>query len=359
MNGRATKERKLQKILSVFLLALALFSAVSCSAVPTTVNDYFFAFSTLEEFEGYFAQVTFTSPEMTYPATYTEDGKHYVVAVINGFENPDDALALTGTLEIHDGIMAINSNAFVKADNVTEVILPTSCRSLGENSLPQKAGKITLCLRAASDLYRAISDENKENVTELVVIGSELATITGNFSNLESVTVEGTEEDSKLYWPNLPKLEKEGLYFGGWVDSDGNKIYGGTKITSTTAVATPLWSTEPFENNDDDNPEPEPTPSGMGTGFVVPYLGLATGKEYALKYTDNEDGTYSFAPASYSDSYDIKYDGDEFTEALDTERGWTVSVTRLGKHTFSVFYLDSSGEAIGFGQITWNATETI
>ena len=353
---RAREQTKKRLLTAIVCCVLLIFT--SCTADALTVNDYFFPYSDLEVFEGFFAQVTFTSSEMVYPETYTENGQTYIVAVINGFENPEDALALTGTLEIRDGIMAINSNAFSSADNVTEVILPVTCRSLGTESLPQNAVSMTMPLRAAADLYRAISDENKEKLQSLTVVGSELVTISGNFCNLESITVQGVDEDSKLYWPNLPTLEKEGLYFGGWVDSDGNTIYGGTKITSATSVATPVWSTEPI----DPPPTPDPdTPTTVGgMGFVIPYLGLATEKKYELKYTDNEDGTYSFKPSTTSVEYSIEFDNEEFTDALDEETGvWTVSVTRLGSHIFSVYYLDETGAAVGYGQVTWTATETV
>lgn len=341
--------RKIKSTISVSVILLfALISAVSCAA-DTTVNDYFFPYSILEQFESFFAQVTFTSPEMVYPSVYTEDGQNYLVAVINGFENPEDAETLTGTLEIKDGIMAINSKAFEKADNVTEIILPSSCQSLGVTSLPQRAERMTMSLEAATDLVKAINDSEKDNLKELTVNGSGLATITGNFYNLETVTVNGT------YWPNLPTLSKDGVYFGGWVDSNGNKIIGGTRITSSGHKATPVWTTNPTPTP---VPGPEPTPDIGGMGFLIPYITMATGREYALKYTNNGDGTYSFTPSTTAVGYELKFDNNEYTGAMEEGR-WIVSVTRLGTHIFSVFYLDAAGNPIGFGQVTWSATTTI
>ncbi len=341
-----------KKNLLMAVICLVLLFLVSCTADSLTVNDYFFPYSNLEVFEGTFSQVTFTSSEMVYPDSYTKNGKTYKVAVINGFENAEDALSLTGTLEIKDGIMAINSGAFLRADNVREVILPVTCRSLGTNSIPQKASTMTMPLKAASNLNKAISDENKENLKTLIVIGRDFVTITGNFFNLESITVQGINEGDELYWPNLPTLEKEGCSFGGWVDSDGNKIYGGTRITSTTSVAKPIWGGGP-------TPNPNTTPGGSGMGFVIPYLGLATEQKYELEFTDNKDGTYSFKPASESADYGVEFDNKEFTGSLDKKtKTWIVSVTSLGKHTFRVFYLDSNGKTVGFGQITWTATKT-
>ena len=333
----------------VILMTVVLLT-VSCS-YEETVNDHFYPYCRLEEFESFFAQVTFLSSDMSYPELYTENGKEYLVAVINGFDREEYALEIKGELTVRDGIMAINSSSFYKADNVTSVVLPSSCRSLGKNSLPQKASEMTMTLKAATDLWKAVSDENKGNLHKLTVTGGgELLTISGNFCNLESVTV--TNDGRAAYWPVLPTLRKTGYTFHGWEDADGNSVVSGTRINGTSGTAHPVWE----EGDDPDSPSSgdEDTSQGSST-FRIPQITLQTSPEYRLSIVNNGDGTYTVTPASTSSGYTLYYDGVPCTFPFE-EGKWKVTVHTIGSHTFSVFYLDGSGNAQGFAQITFEAT---
>ncbi len=341
----------MRKVILIIMIAVLLLT--SCS-YDTTVNDHFYPYCRIEEFELFFAQVTFLSSDMSYPDLYTENGKEYLVAVINGFDKEEYELELRGCLTVRDGIMAINSNSFCKADNITSVALPSSCRSLGKNSLPQKASEMTMPLKAATDLWKAVSDENKGNLCKLNVTGGgELLTISGNFCNLESVTV--SNDGRTAYWPVLPTLRKAGYTFGGWKDDNGNTVVSGTRINGTSGTAHPVWE----EGEDPDSPSTgeEDTSQGSST-FRIPQITVQTDPRYRLSVTDNGDGTYTVTPASTSPGYTLYYDGAPCTPAF-ADGKWTFEVHTIGSHTFSVFYLDTGGNPLGFAQITFEAATAL
>ncbi len=334
---------------------------VSCSQDPppdSTVNTdsttNYSEYCIFEPFEGTYAQVTFKTSQIIYPSVCTIEGKEYTVAVINGFENPDDARALNGTLEIQNGIMAINSNAFSKADNVTSVILPASCQSLGSSSLPPNPSEITLSTEAAKDLYRAIS--NKASLKTINLIGNGIASITGDFSALEKVQIIGESATAQAYWPSLPSFENTATrLFEGWHDAQNSPITSSTKITSlpTTVVlngkqyylygvATPKFKVEAASQ-------------GAGGFFNIPYFMVATEAKYSFVFTDLGTGKYTIAPNTTEENmtYVLTLNGKEVDGQL-SEGKWEITVEDTGSYVFSCFYKAEDGTVLGYGQINFN-----
>ncbi len=365
----------MRKITLIMLLALLVMFAFSSCDLSPTVNDEFFPYCTVTPEEAFFAKVKFKSSAMVYPKTVTIDGKHYVVAIIDGFEDPHDAAELTGTLTIDDNIMAIYSGSFEYADNVTEVILPAACKGLGAKSLPQKVERITCSgyVQTTNDLERAIADENKGNVKHITFINNGLTTFkadTGKWDGLESVTIVPETEGSSVYWPSLPKLSdrtaEDGetpLYFAGWFDSTGEKILSASLVETEDATAHPEWQEAPPE------PEPdEPDPSAFGgMGFSIPYITMDTNENFKLDYKDNEDGTFTIAPvikdAEAAVEFEITFAGKRRDDiVLNVEdNAWHISVSRIGSYSFSVFYLDANDNSriFGYSQVTFDAKTTV
>ena len=351
--------RKYGVVLLLILLALFL---VSCNddQSPSTVNyaDY----CILEPFEGSYAQVTFKTSQMLYPTVCQIDGKDYVVAVINGFENPEDACALTGTLEIKDGIMAINSNAFAQAENVEKIILPSSCQSLGTNSLPPHPSEITLNPEAAKDLSRALQD--KDSLKTITLVGTSITNITGSFTALEKVQIVSQDATAQAFWPSLPTLPNpDGRYFSGWYDSLGNRVLSGSKVTALNeivtinskeyylyGVATPKFTeTPPEEPIEDEDPQ-----EISGYSFKIPYFLIATEEKYGFEFTDYGDGVFGIKPKATGLDYSLRFDSKEVNWELDDSGQWRVTLDRLGTYTFSCFFKDKiTGENLGYGQITF------
>ena len=346
-------------LLALILLVVSL--CVSCDDENGSIEDYISQYCILEPFEDNYAQVTFRTSDMIYPPVCTIDGKEYIVAVINGFENPEDARALTGTLEIKDGIMAINSNAFAGAENVSEVFLPSSCQSLGVNSLPPQTSEITLNPEAAKDLYRAIS--NKDNLSTVTIVGSGVISFDGEFRNLKKVQIVGEDPDAKVYWTSLPTFsDTDGSYFDGWYDSKGNKIVSGAEITNlnTTVtvnskqyylcdVATPRFSATPIEPEEGEKGGPSKS------GFNIPYFILASEAQYSFTFTDLGGGRYAIKPNTTTGvEYDIALNSRKIDLELNGNSEWVITVDNLGTYTFTCSYKDSdTGENLGFGQITF------
>ena len=348
-------------VLLLALILLVVCFSVSCDDENGSIEDYISQYCILEPFEDNYAQVTFRTSDMIYPSVCTIDGKEYVVAVINGFENPEDARALTGTLEIKDGIMAVNSNAFAAAENVTEVVLPSSCQSLGTNSLPPNSTEITLNPEAAKDLQRAIS--NKDSLNTVTIVGSGVISFEGEFRNLKKVQIVGEDPDAKVYWTSLPSFpDTDGSYFDGWYDSNGNKIVSGAKITNlnTTVtvnskqyylydVATPRFSSTPIEPEEGEKGGPS------SSGFNIPYFILASEAEYSFTFTDLGEGRYVIKPNTTTGvEYDIALNSRKIDPVLNENSEWLIIVDNLGTYTFTCSYRDpDTGEDLGFGQITF------
>ena len=343
-------------LLLALIVILCLFVACSSDA-GTPEEDYYSTYCILEPFDNDYAQVTFKTSEMVYPSVCTIDGKEYTVAVINGFENPEIARSLSGTLEIKDGIMAINSNAFAKAENVSQIILPTSCQSLGTNSLPSNFSEITLPLEAAKDLYRAIS--NKDNLNTITIVGGVLIGFEGEFKNLRKVQVVGTNANAKVYWSTLPSFtDTAGAYFDAWYDSKGNKISEEAEIANLNTtisvgskqyylyeVATSKFSEVPLE------PEDGPSQSG----FYVPYFMLASEAKYSFTFTSKGYGLYFIKPNTTSGvKYELALDSEKLDLELNEDGEWKIKVEDRGTYIFTCSYKDpGTGEDLGFGQITF------
>ncbi len=284
-----------------------------------------------------------------------------MVAVINGFENPEDAHSLTGTLEVKDGIMAINSNAFAKAENVSKIILPSSCQSLGINSLSPNPSEITLNPEAAKDLYRAIV--NKDSLTTITIVGSGVISFSGEFKNLKKIQVVGNDANAKVYWSTLPSFSDTNVsYFDNWYDSHGNKIIGGAKIANLNTsifvnskqyylyeVATPKFSATPIEP--DEGEEYGPSQSG----FSIPYFVLASEVQYSFSFTDQDDGKYHFKPNTTTGvKYELALNSQKIDLELNENNEWEILVENLGTYTFTCSYKDlETEEDLGFGQITF------
>ena len=360
-------KRDIRRITWLIAALLIMLFVTSCDLNPT-VNDEFFPYCTISPEEAFFAKVKFKSADMIYPKTVTIDGKHYIVAIIDGFEDPKEAAKLTGTLTIDDNIMAIYSGSFAYADNVTEVILPAGCKGLGERSLPQNITSLTCSgyVQTTNDLERALSDEAKLKVKHITFINNGLTTFKadqGKWDGLESVTIVPETEGSKVYWPSLPKLSDkldEGLYFAGWFDSDGNKILSASLITTADATAHPEWADVP--------PEPEPEDQDPNTfggmGFSIPYILMVTNEDYSIEFTDNEDGTFTIMPVingSESWSFETTFGGKRKELELGIDGAWHVSVSRIGMYSFSVFFLDAYNpdKILGYAQVSFNATSTV
>lgn len=333
---------------------------VSCSQDPppdttatTDTEINYSAYCIFEPFTDSYAQVTFKTSQIIYPNVCTIDGSEYTVAVINGFENPEDARALNGTLEIQSGIMAINSNAFARAENITSVILPASCLSLGTNSLPPNPSEITLSTEAAKDLYRAIS--NKASLKTINLIGNGIASINGDFSALEKVQIIGESATAQAYWPSLPTFSNTATrLFEGWYDAQGSPITSSTKITSspTTVVlngkqyylygiATPKFKVEAASQ-------------GAGGFFNIPYFMVATEAKYSFVFTDLGTGKYTVAPNTTEENmtYALTLNGKEVNLQL-SEGKWEITVEDTGSYVFSCFYKAEDGTVLGYGQINF------
>ena len=338
----------------VLLLALILLVVCLCFSCEYQIEDYYSQYCILEPFEGNYAQVTFKTSDMIYPPVCTIDGKEYIVAVINGFENPEDARALTGALEIKDGIMAVNSNAFAGAENVSEVFLPTSCQSLGVNSLPPQTSEITLNPEAAKDIYSALSDTS--NLKFINIMGNGATSISGSFSALEKVQIIGESATAQAYWPSLPSFSNTATrYFAGWYDAQGNRIVSGSGITkaNTTVTingreyylygaATPRFTEK----------ETEEQVAG-GSGFDIPYFMVATADKYSFVFTDYGAGNFGIAPKTTENTvYSLTFDLKEVKWELDNGE-WKITVDQPGTYVFSCFYKTSDGTVEGYGQISF------
>ena len=298
---------------------------------------------------------------MIYPSVCTIDGKGYVVAVINGFENPEDARALTGTLEIKDGIMAINSNAFAKAENVEEIILPSSCQSLGINSLPPQPSEIALNPEAAKDLSHAI--QNTDSLNTITIIGSGVISFEGEFKNLKKIQIVGEDATAKVYWSTLPSFSNTDIsYFDDWYDSHGNKISAGAKITNLNTtislnskqyylyeVATPKFSVTPIEPEEGEENGPSQS------AFNIPYFVLASEAQYSFTFTNQGNGKYSIKPNTTTGvKYELALNSEKLDLELNENNEWEISVENLGTYTFTCSYKDlETEEDLGFGQITF------
>ena len=348
----------------VLLLALILSVVslcISCDDENGSVEDYISQYCILEPFDDNYAQVTFRTSDMIYPPVCTIDGKEYVVAVINGFENPEDARILAGILEIKDGIMAINSNAFAAAENVSEVLLPSSCQSLGPNSLPPNSTVITLNPEAAKDLYRALG--SRDSLNTVTIVGSGVISFDGEFRNLKKVQIVGEDPDAKVYWTSLPAFsDTDGSYFDGWYDSRGNRIVAGAKIenldTTVTVnsreyylyeAATPRFSATPIEPDEGEKGGPSKS------GFIIPYFIVASEVRYSFTFTDFGGGRYSIRPNTTTDvEYDLALNSKKIDSKLNENSEWIITVDNPGTCTFTCSYRDpDSGEDLGFGQITF------
>jgi hypothetical protein len=341
---------------------LLTFILLASCALQNTINDYYPTYCILEPFEDYYAQVTFKSSAMIYPKVYTENGENYFVAVINGFENPEDALELKGTLEIESGIMAINSNAFARAENITKVILPSSCQSLGNHSLPPKITDITLDPEAAKDLAIALTD--LDALKTITLVGTGITNIKGEFNNLEEVKIVGSALNVQAYWPSLPLLPDVGeLYFQGWFDSFGNRIIGGNKIEMVNSVttvndeqyylygiATPKYAEAPPKE-----PIEDEELQSSGFGFIASSYLVATEEKYEFIFTDYGEGKYGIKPkVTENVVYEIIYDAKKRTDMVLEEGEWMLEIEDVRFHTFACFYNDSrTGEVLGYSQITF------
>ena len=346
---------------ALLLILLALF-IVSCDNDKDPPEENYSDYCILEPFEGNYAQVTFKTSEMVYPTVCQINGKDYVVAVINGFENPEDARALTGKLEIKDGIMAINSNAFAKAENIVEIILPSSCQSLGTNSLPPHPSEITLNSEAAKDLSRAL--QNKDSLKTLTLVGTDIITLPDSFTNLEKVQIVGQDANTQAFWPALPNLPNpDGQYFSGWYDSLGNRILGGSKVEKlNTAItiaskeyylygmATPKFSEEPPEEPIED----DESQASSGYSFQVPCFLILTEEKYGFEFTDYGNGVFGIKPKVSGLNYSLRFNSKEVDWKLDESGQWRITLNRLDTYTFSCFYQDkTTGKNLGYGQITF------
>ena len=337
---------------------------VSCSQDPppdttatTDTEINYWAYCILEPFTDSYAQVTFKTSQIIYPNVCTIDGSEYTVAVINGFENPEDARALNGTLEIQSGIMAINSNAFARAENITSVILPASCLSLGTNSLPPNPSEITLSTEAAKDLYRAIS--NPSRLKTINIIDNGATTLTGSYSSLEKVQILGKIATAQAYWPSLPTFSNTAnRHFAGWYDASDNPIVSSTKITSTPEAVIIngkqyyLYGVATAKFTEED------TSQGVGGfGFNILYFMVATADKYSFIFTDYGAGSFGIAPKTIENiGFSLTFNSEEVKWELDGGE-WKFQVEQPGNYVFSCFYKAKDGTIVGYGQISFRYGE--
>ena len=346
---------------ALLLILLALFF-ISCDDDTAPPKEDYSDYCVLEPFEGNYAQVTFKTSKMVYPTVCQIKGKNYTVAVINGFENPEDARNLTGTLEIKDGIRAINSNAFAHAENIEKIILPPSCQSLGTNSLPPNPSEIILDPEAAKDLSRAIQD--KDSLKTITLVGTSITNITGNFTSLEKVQIVGEYATAQVFWPTIPSLPNpDGQYFSGWYDSLENRVLGGSKVEKLNTVitinakeyylygvATPKFSEEPPEEPIEDPQEP----TSSNSGFKIPCFLISTEEKYGFEFTDYGNGVFGIKPKTCDLDYSLRFNSNKVDWKLDDSGQWRITLDRLGTYTFSCFYQDkTTGKNLGYGQITF------
>ena len=265
------------KVLCV-LLALLM---VSCS-MEIGVNEEISPYIKITPFEGYYAQVDIYDADAEVPELAKIDGKWYAVTVINSCVAPDGFEKQT-VLNIKDGIMVINSNAYAKYEDVVTVNLPSSMQSLGKNSLPPNTAELVTPSMPCQDLKIALEDPDSLRKITITDMGfADLSALT----SLEEVTV---VDGVWPYFPNLPDKVEEKLFFQGFFQ-DGVYCEAG-KVGKGTAV--PVWA---------ENPREHEQPAFVGGASFRLFIYFTTEECFRIKpvndteneYENESDGSWRF-----------------------------------------------------------------
>jgi hypothetical protein len=282
------------KILCVLLVLLM----VSCDMPISVANEEISPYVKVTPFEGYYAQVDVYDAEAEVPEYVIIDGKWYAVVVINSSVPPEGYEKQT-VLEVREGIMAINSGAYAKFENVTTVELPSSLQSLGTASLPPNVTEITLPSLPCQDLKTALADVS--TVKKITITDRGFADLSA-LTSLEEVTV---VDGVWPYFPNLPDKEEENLYFQGFFQ-DGVYCEAG-KVGKGTA--TPVWAEKPREHEQ---------PTFIGSTSFRLFIFFSTEERFRM---------------SYEEPIEAK-EATEETEAIEGTDYWKFTVGTDGGYTY-------------------------
>lgn len=282
------------KILCVLLTLLL----VSC-APDVNINEELHPYIEVAPFEGYYAQVDIYDAEAEVPEYVMLEGKWYAVSVINSSVPPEGYEKQT-VLTVRDGIMAINSGAYAKFEQVTTVNLPDSLQGLGKNSLPPNTAELTLPSLPCQDLKLAVSDPS--TVKKVTITDMGFADIS-SLTSLEEVTV---VDGVWPYFPTLADKVEEGLFFQGFFQ-DGVYCQPG-KVGKGTA--TPVWA---------ENPSEQEQPQFIGITSFRLFIYFSTEERFRMTYEEGDtwrfvvptDGGYTYK--WYVDNKEVHSGGDYFT----------------------------------------------
>lgn len=278
--------------------------------------------------ESGYAEVTFLTPDDNdFPRVVEINGSLYTVAVFNGYSS-DEHLADLQSIEVDDCILTINSHAYEKASNVTEMSI-TNVMGLGTSSLPENLISLTVNANAINTVgTRPLNESlpNPDKLETLVITGTtsypiDLSGMGGDGSFLTSITIDGNIE-----WPTMPHPVQEGMKFLGWftddptINPDAEFAEAGKKPSSIPITVHPYFV--PGEDVPEEKPD-RPV-------ITMPPLNVIKTYVYGL---DRERFTFE------------KDDQGDYTVTVSVDEGWKINWTVNGTPDAStqgpVYHIDT------------------
>lgn len=306
-----------------------------------------YTFSTGET-SGY-AEVTFLTPDdVDFPKVVELNGAIYNVAIINGYKD-DSHLSDVQTIDIDDCILTINSHAYEKASNVTEMSIP-NIMGLGTNSLPENLVSLKVNANAIDSVGTkplSTSLPNPDKLESLTITGSttfpiDLSGMGGDGSSLKEITL-----DADVPWPTMPHPTRDGMKFIGWFTSDPSVDPDAEYAESGKRPSTYPITVYPYFVPGEDVPEDEPEKPIV----TMPSLNVIK--------------TYTYGIDKTAMSY-IRDENNDYIVTVDIDDGWkcnwtvngvpdtttsgpeykVVSANIYGKYQLIGYILDESDNAV-------------
>ena len=259
-------------------------------------NDYlFYTYNGVHYLLGYVGDDT----EPILPASY--NGSNYEIYKY-AFYNRDDITSVT----ISNSVTSIGDYAFYNCKNLTSVTIGNSVTNIGSYAF-RDCTSLTIYCEAASKPSGWDSDWNDSNCP--VVWGYTGEEYTYNFVTNGGEEIESVTTDRAFA---LPKVTREGHYFGGWYD---NAEFSGNPVNSpyysqTMHTLYAKWMTEE-----------EYLASHDGSSFEKAYIitigeslsaVIDTAGEYVyFKFTATESKTYTFQSSGSYDTYGYLYNSSQ------------------------------------------------
>lgn len=306
-----------------------------------------YTFSTGET-TGY-AEVTFLTPDDDdFPKVVEINGTIYNVAIINGYKD-DSQLSDIQTIDVDDCILTINSHAYEKASNVTEMSIP-NVMGLGTNSLPENLVSLKVNANAIDSVGTNPLSESLPNpdklesltITDSTIFSIDLSGMGGEESSLKEITLE-----DETVWPIMPHPVKEGMKFQGWftddptVNPDAKYAEAGKKPESVPVTVYPYFV--PGEDVPEDEPE-KPIVSMPSLNVIKTYTyGI---DKTAMSYTRDENNDY-IVTVDINDGWKCNWtvNGTPDTSTSGPEYK-IVTANIYGKYQLIGYILDESDNAV-------------